>query len=375
MIVTKHILLPIVTLVSCGLLTNQAIAQDGEARGRAALTWLQEFECPQLGVPLHINGLETAEQVERLQNDNLNYVRSRREAVNLALRARRQVEREISQSNKRKGKKLQKAFDELDTKINNLGGDVAHVLSQWVMAGYVSISKTEPNTNPLTATSHPLTPFIQKGEVLRSEATPFGSGLLVIGDRWYHCLSEANAALLQIYEPEIMADVEAANSAAALDGVLRKLQVPGLDNNSPILAQIRSIQLAMANEERREQERQRATRDAEARKILVAQAKREQAIAARYVNFLNANQINDAIKLLTGDVILRTQGSATVQGRQIVAQRMRSAASKGQQVKIGSPRVNGNNIIYVDISGGGRSGRMLFGFRDGLISNIRIVQR
>ncbi|GGB71816.1 nuclear transport factor 2 family protein [Blastomonas aquatica] len=354
-------------------LASPAAAQDGAARGAAALRWAQSFACPLPGEPLQIAGLESPARVESTKAENLAYIQSRQQSLDLALRARTQIESEVAQSGGKAGKRLQKAFAELDGKINDLGGDVADSLAQWLMAEYVALSNADVFHNPVTHTPHPLASFVADAERARVAAAPFGPAVLPITDRLFECLGGINQTILSTFEPEILSDVEAARTASAVQEIVNRLELPPLRGSGGLIEQVRSIQLALAEEERRTAERQRAERDAEARRILLAEAERELGIARRYVGFINAGRINDAIALLTPDVVLQSpRGNA--QGRQAVAARMRDAAGGGNQANIGAPQIDGNHTIFVTVTANGQSGRMIFGFRDRLIAAIRLVQ-
>jgi len=350
-----------------------ASAQDGAARGAAALRWAQSFDCPVPGEPLQIAGLETPAQVESVKAENLAYIRSRQQSLQLALRARAQIESEIAQSGGRPGKRLLKAFADLDSKINDLGGEVAHSLAQWLMAEFVAISNGDVFHNPITHPQHPLTGFVIEGQQARDAAAPFGAAVLPITDRLFSCLGGINQSILSTFEPEILADVEAARSASAMQAIVERLELPGLNSSGGLLEQVRSMQLARAEEERRTAERQRAERDAQARLMLQAQAERELGVARRYVGFINSGRINDAVALLTSDVFLQSP-NGNAQGRQAVAARMRDAAGQGSQAEIGAPQVDSNNTVFVSVTANGKRGRMIFGFRDNQIAAIRLVQ-
>lgn len=347
-----------------------ASANDGASKGAAALEWIQGFDCPVPGRALTIPGLETQADIDALKAENGNYIQSRRQALDLALRARNQVQSEI-QGKDRPGKRLQKAFDELDSKINDLGGHVTHSLAQMVMAGYVELSRTSLASPPSTNGEHPLRPFALYGADLAALARPYGPAAAAVPERWNDCVYAANESYIEEFEAEIIADAEGAANASDITRIYDRWNLPGARDTSPILQQVRSIQMARAEEERREIERRRAERDAEARRMLQAQAERELQIAQRYVGHVKAGRTQSAINMLTSDIYLSSP-NGNARGKDAVARRMREAADNSAGASMSNPTVGSNYIIYVRVSSSRGSGMMFFGFRDGLISSITL---
>lgn len=361
-------------LLAAGLiaatLAQGASASEGANKGTAALQWIEGFECPTPGRPLNVPGLETQTAINSLKSENRNYIQSRREALELALRARGQVQSEIQGRNK-PGRRLQKAFDDLDAKINDLGGHVTHSLAQMVMAGYVELAKASLSDPPPASGRHPLSQFTQYGSDLVALARPYGPAAMSVTERWNECVNAANNAYIEEFEAEIIADAEGTSNTSDIAGVYNRWLLQGARNDSPILQQVRSIQMARVEEERREIERRRAERDAEARRILQAQAERELQIAKRYVGHVKAGRTKSAINMLTSDIYLSSP-NGNARGKDAVARRMREAADNSAGASMGNPTVGSNYSIYVRVSSSRGSGTMIFGFRNSLISSITL---
>lgn len=360
-------------LLAFGQSTQVIAADDGAQRGAAALQWIEGFECPTPGERLSVAGLETIADARAHKVENQNYVETRQESLALALRARRQIEREVAKSGKRPSKRVRKSFAELDAKIDSLGGNVAYALSQWVLAAYVEISMLDVEESPSSSQIHPLQQFSNQTSLLQKLAEPYGSAVIAVPQRWQTCLNMINNKLAERFEVEILSDAETAGNPQGIQDIYNRITVRGLRNDSPIIVQVRSMQLALAEQQRREIERQRAERDAEARKILLAQAERERKTALQYVKFIRSGRINSAVSLLTSDVFLKSR-SGNARGRQAVAQRMRDAEKSEKTARLSDPIIGSDLSIYSRITSGGRKGRMLFGFRDSKIATIQLVQ-
>lgn len=347
-----------------------AFAQDGATKGAAAIAWIESFECPVPGQTLTVAGLETPGQIEAVKQEHRGYVQSRQEAVDLALRARAQIERENA-GKREPGKRVRKALAELDSKINDLGGNVTNSLAQMALAGYVELSQVSLDAPPSRSGTHRLAPFAQYAQELQRLAAPYGPIASAVPQRFLYCLDQANSAYVAEFEAEILADARAATNAEAITPVYSPWQVPGLANASPILQQVRAIQATRREEERRAQEQLRAERDAKLKRELEAKASRELQIATRYVNFINAGRTQDAISLLTDDVYLDSP-NGNARGRATVARRMREAAQESAGARMGSPVVGSGYSVYVRVSSSRGSGTMFFGFRNNLISSITL---
>lgn len=347
------------------------------ARGQAALEWIQNYRCPQLGNPLSVAGLASRADIDRVRNENWSFVNSLLGAMAQAIRARRLVEAEIAQAGGKPSRSMQKSFDELDGSIAASSARATTALAQWMLATWVDMSQAEGDFDVLNGGRNPLQPFIADGMALRALAQQFGGALSPVTAKYDACLAGMQGQVIEFNLPQIRAAADQRRTSQQMTQLLAMfdgLDLPGDSDAAMLLAELRSKRDSLASAERRQAEMARAAADRATRDKLTAEAEAGRAVAARYVSAINGGRVDAAIALLDEDVFLASpQGNE--RGKQRVAQRMRKAQGEADgNSRMGTPEIDQSYRVFSRVQSSRGSGRIYFEFLRTRISRISLVQ-
>ena len=343
-------------------------------RGQKSLIWLQNFDCPKIGLPMAIQGLETELQIEQVTNENWTYANGRLAALAEAFRAKQIIESEIAEAGGKASKSMRASFAALDDSIAATSARTASALTQWTLAHWVQISNLEEGIDLMGVSEHPLAPFAARGRDLASLADNFGGALNPIVQKYNMCLQSANSDIVSYNATQIRQAVTLAKRSDELDRVLRLVEIVPASGDAAVLAtEIRSKQQAIQIAERDAEERRQAQANAALRFKLRTDAEAGKAVAARYVSAIADGNVVSAANLLDQNVsLISPQGNAS--GKEAVAGRMRNAANGEQVASMSPPQLDTNYRIFSVIRSNRGSGKMYFIVASGKITQIQLVQ-
>ncbi|MEW5683983.1 MAG: nuclear transport factor 2 family protein [Pseudomonadota bacterium] len=383
---TRH-RLPIATRWLQALVSVAVVATSGAAwaanpaddaaiaRGRAAVAWLNGFACPRPGAPLTTPGLESDASALRIQAENLAFLRNQVTVRAEALRAREVIAREFAPGS-RPTASMQKAFESLDGALSASDHRAANALVQWSLAGYAQVARTPPDYDILSDAPHPLAPFARAISDIRPLARQFGDPAPGVPARFESCLVEINDSYLELAAPLIRERASRAKRAADLEPLLQKLSVFPILPNQPggeVYTELRARQSQLAADEERARALAKARADQAERDRLTASASRALGVARRYVQAIDAGQIDAAANLLAEDIFLYSpKGNA--RGRSAVSARMREAASRAAGARLLTPELTSDFRVVSRIYSDRGSGTMTFQVVADRIARIELSQ-
>lgn len=362
----------------CAKAAHAQIPDDAVAiaRGQRAVAWIQNYECPSPGRPLTVAGLGADTEIQRALTDNWSFIQNSVGARQQALHQRDSVAAQIQESGGRPTAGLQRSFADLDAALSVLEYRVATAEAQWALANYVVISRTPGDYNLFSGQPNPLGELVPVAQSLEGLSAQFGEPATQVFQRFRACWISANDVYLQSVASVMRERINQARTIADIDRLLSVIDaVPtnGELEGGRVVAEAQARRRDLVAEAERLAALEQARNDAAARARLEREANATLTLAARYVRLISRGGVDEASSLLASDIRLYSpNGSAS--GRSAVSQRMRSAASSGENATIEPPRVTSGFQVQSRIVSGRGSGVMSFRSANGLITVIELRQ-
>ena len=401
-------------LVTLTCLAGGAVGQGGSEservvdRARSSVRWLVDFQCPSLGFPPDAKGLESPEQVSAAIQSNWEFASSRIQAIRTVLVTREQVARNLATLKSRPSDSMVRVLEAIDTDIRVTIARVGSALTTWTLANWIEIAQVDPRFAYPTTGTHPLSIHVDRSVKLRSlvqqlERLPGGQEFLSpIPPKFQRCLVIAQNQVVERNSDSIYAAISAAESVASADGISRPYGVvdPSFGGDGAPVPDVIKAQrervAALREEERRraeEEARRRAEAERVAREARAAAAARERPaqpfpspagnagsspqenlrVAAALVDALSSRSVSAALDHMHDDVVMSSPGGQQY-GKRQVGNTLQQGFSSGRGASLGSPYLVAGDQVVADVRSQRGSARMVFEFRGGLVSRIRIVR-
>ncbi len=378
-------------------------ATDQAAVDKAAgsMKWVGAYQCPTLGLPVTVRGMQTEGEVAAQQQNSWNFAQGQAEALRQPLQQRQSV-----LANAKPGDNFDAELARIDGQVEAAMARSGTALVNWALANWVEMAKvdsafTMPATGP-----NPLKRFADRAQMLSAYATKVGrlpgAGQYVrpVTDKFDRCLIvaqnqvvEANADSIRAAMKTVRSPAEARAVASAYAVSTAGFQAAGIAAPG-VMSELDARVAALEEEERVATEtsaRELAKRQAEiaaksgpaagtggalatggpATGPTATDDRTNLRIATTVVKALANRSTADAMKYLHADITMSSPlGSA--HGKSEVQSALQRGFSSGNGAgSLGAPRIASGQIVSAVQSARG-SGTMFFGFRDGLVISMQI---
>ncbi|MEH6717103.1 hypothetical protein [Parasphingorhabdus flavimaris] len=353
-----------------------ALAVTPKERADQALSWIQTFECPELGAPLLLPRMQDSAQARQVKAENWQFVEGRERALQEAYRAKSVIDAEVARDGGKPGRRLRKAYAELDASIAETSSKSINALVQWALANWAETSHIKLDELYYPLTRHPLSNYKNDVARLAPLKSKFGNDVGIIEQRMNHCLADFNEQYILSRQEDIEEIVATAKKSSEIGGPLKFIEGYPLPPDSEAEALVLNAQTAyrsMVIDEQRQIELARARAQRDANDQLKAQSNRNLSIAIQYVRAINNGNLSGASGYLSSNVFLQSP-NGNANGKNAVSRRMRSAAKEGNRASLAKPIMNQSLQIYSNITSNKGRGRMIFSFSGGKISRIKLIR-
>lgn len=358
-------------------------------KAKTSLRWLENFSCPALGAPMSVRGMGSEAETAAQMETSWSFAQNALEGLRGPLSRRQTVLRSA-----KPGDNYDAELARMDEQFQVAVARASTALVNWSLANWVDLSRLEGRLDYPLVGPHPLQPYARRlGELNQltgmAAKLPGNEYLTPIGGKFRQCLLALQSQFVQRNAGSIRGAVAAATQPAQLDAILQAY--------GPIDPQFSSGAVPQPIQEVRDQvalleDRQRRAAEAEAARQAKAQpggatrdAKAGRAggppaasapdlsaelkVAGAVVKALDNQAAGEALKYMHAEVVLSSPlGQA--RGKLEVSSALQKGFTSGRSGSIGQPYVSGSQVV-ADVQSQRGSGRMLFGFKDGLVSSIQ----
>ena len=382
------------------LVVTPASAQSEKiSEARASVAWLETYDCPKIGFPISVPGLESEAQILVQKRENLAFVNQTVSAITSARQQRAAALYEIRMSGNEPSRRTQEALSALDAGIRDRIASASTALVQWVLAEYVAISRIPAGFSSQDVnTRHPLSGREQELQSLENAALSLSESedahefINPIPQAYRRCLGELQSNIAESQREYVEAALLAAQKSTDLDPIISRFEPIswtrlGIDP-SGILSELKAErdilyrieqEASRAERERLERERlERAERE-RAEEERRREEERQRILQAAQANLPNAQQfvsgmrganINLIDPVLASTVQMRSPNQSgrmqTRSGKSQVLSAFRNqfADPSASAPSITDPQINSSGTIVSTIRASGRTAWMTLTFND-----------
>lgn len=388
-----------VALGCIALVASTSVHADIDPADRAALDkaaasvrWMNEFNCPSLGLPPNVKGMQTETETRAQQESSWAFAQGRLDALRAPL-----AQREAVLRNAKRTDNYDAELARLDAQLTATLARAGTALVNWSLANWIELAKVDASYPYPPQGAHPLDRFLQREARLREFVQAAGrlpgaaDYLLPVAAKFRSCLLVMQNQIVERNADSIRIAMNATTRSADVAPIGRSYGVVEASFSGPGVVVPEVITALQAHGDVLK-ERERVAAEAEAKRLAelarIEEAKRPAArpspsapepktdlqaqlrTASSLVQALVNRSVGDALRFMHADISLSSP-LGRAQGKNQVSSALQQGFASGRGGNIGQPQISGGQVVASVQSARG-AGTMYFQFQDGLVSSLQI---